>query len=87
MGEVLDLGVKQGLVDKSGAWYAYQGNKIGQGRANAAQFLEEHSDVATEIELKVREALLTGASANTAANAETTETDDAYPDALLMDEA
>ena len=58
MGEVLDLGVKQGLIDKSGAWYAYQGNKIGQGRANAAQYLEEHTDIATAIEQQIREALL-----------------------------
>lgn len=58
MGEVLDLGVKQGLIDKSGAWYAYQGDKIGQGRANAAQYLEDHPAISSEIEQKVREVLL-----------------------------
>jgi len=54
MGEVIDLGVKQGLVDKSGAWYAYKGDKIGQGKANAARFLEEHPMIAEEIESQVR---------------------------------
>jgi recombination protein RecA len=49
MGEVIDLGVQQGLVDKSGAWYAYKGDKIGQGKANAAKYLEEHPDIAQEI--------------------------------------
>lgn len=58
MGEVIDLGVKEGLVDKSGAWYAYKGDKIGQGKANAAKYLEEHPDVAEEIELEIRRRLL-----------------------------
>ncbi|GGK66437.1 hypothetical protein GCM10007941_15810 [Amphritea balenae] len=58
MGEVIDLGVKEGLVDKSGAWYAYKGDKIGQGKANAARFLEEHPEIATEIEAAIREKLL-----------------------------
>lgn len=59
MGEVLDLGVKLGLVDKAGAWYAYKGDKIGQGKANAAQFLEENSAIADEIESQIRAQLLT----------------------------
>ncbi len=58
MGEVIDLGVQQGLVDKAGAWYAYKGDKIGQGKANAAKYLEEHSEIATEIETAIREKLL-----------------------------
>jgi recombination protein RecA len=58
MGEVIDLGVKEGLVDKSGAWYAYKGDKIGQGKANAAKYLEEHPEVADEIELEIRRRLL-----------------------------
>src|SRR5690554_6175918 len=41
MGEVIDLGVKCNLVDKAGAWYSYKGDKIGQGKANAAQYLED----------------------------------------------
>jgi recombination protein RecA len=58
MGEVIDLGVKQGLVDKSGAWYAYKGDKIGQGKANSAKFLEENPAIAEEIESLIRAQLL-----------------------------
>ncbi len=54
-GEVVDLGVKNGFVDKSGAWYAYNGNKIGQGKANVCVFLNENADIATELERKIRE--------------------------------
>ncbi len=60
LGEVIDLGVKQGLIDKAGAWYSYKGDKIGQGKANSAKFLEEHVDIAKEIEMKIREQLLNG---------------------------
>lgn len=58
LGEVVDLGVKQGIVDKSGAWYAYKGDKIGQGKANAAKFLQENPAVAEEIEGQIRQQLL-----------------------------
>ena len=58
LGEVLDLGVQQGLVDKSGAWYAYQGDKIGQGKQNACDYLAEHPDVAQAIEKEIRARLL-----------------------------
>ncbi|SIQ75446.1 recombinase RecA [Marinobacterium stanieri] len=58
MGEVVDLGVQQGLVDKSGAWYAYKGDKIGQGKANAAKYLEDHPEIANEIEGEIRAKLL-----------------------------
>lgn len=58
MGEVIDLGVKEGLVDKSGAWYAYKGDKIGQGKANAAKFLVENPEIANEIESIIRDKLL-----------------------------
>lgn len=54
MGEVIDWGVKLNLVDKSGAWYAYKGDKIGQGKANAARFLEENPQIANEIENQIR---------------------------------
>ena len=54
MGEVLDWGVKLNLVDKSGAWYAYKGDKIGQGKANAAKFLDENPTIASEIENDIR---------------------------------
>ncbi len=58
LGEVIDLGVKQGLIDKSGAWYAYKGDKIGQGKKNVAQYLEENPEIATEIETQIRAQLL-----------------------------
>ena len=54
-GELVDLGVKHGLVDKSGAWYAYKGNKIGQGKANVGVYLTENPEVAAEIEALIRE--------------------------------
>ncbi|AEF21302.1 recombinase RecA [Pseudomonas fulva] len=57
-GEIIDLGVQQGLVEKSGAWYSYKGNKIGQGKANAAKFLEDNQEVAREIEGQIRDKLL-----------------------------
>jgi recombination protein RecA len=57
-GELIDLGVKHGVVDKSGAWYAYNGNKIGQGKANCIKFLKENTDLANEIEQKLRDMLL-----------------------------
>jgi recombination protein RecA len=53
-GELVDLGVKHGLIDKSGAWYAYQGNKIGQGKANVGVYLTENPKVAAEIEKQIR---------------------------------
>ena len=56
-GEIVDLGVAAKVVDKSGAWYAYSGEKIGQGKDNAREFLRENPDIALEIENKVREAL------------------------------
>ena len=58
MGEVVDWGVKLNLVDKSGAWYAYKGDKIGQGKANAAKFLEDNPAVANEIETQIRAQLM-----------------------------
>lgn len=65
MGEVVDLGVKQGLVDKSGAWYAYKGDKIGQGKANAAKYLADNPEIAKEIEDQVRAELLNLGDAST----------------------
>ncbi len=56
-GEVIELGVQHKLVEKSGAWYSYKGEKIGQGKDNAREYLREHPEVAFEIENKVRAAL------------------------------
>ncbi len=55
VGELLDLGVKAGVVEKSGAWFSYDSQRIGQGRENAKQFLRDHRDIADTIEAKVRE--------------------------------
>ena len=64
-GDVLDLAANIGVINKSGAWYAYNGDKIGQGRENAKQFLREHPEVMAEAERKVREHYgLQGASAD-----------------------
>lgn len=58
MGEVVDYGVKLGMIDKAGAWYSYQGNKIGQGKNNVMKYLQENPVVAKELEQKVRKELL-----------------------------
>ena len=58
MGEVIDWGVKLNLIDKSGAWYAYKGDKIGQGKANASKFLEENAAVAQDIEDQIRHQMM-----------------------------
>jgi recombination protein RecA len=63
MGELIDLGVKAGVVEKSGAWFSYDSQRVGQGRENAKQFLRDHPDVANAIEAKMRE------RADTVANA------------------
>ena len=57
-GELIDLGVQNGLVDKAGAWYSYNGDRIGQGKENVRQFLKEHPDMANEIDVKLRDLLL-----------------------------
>ena len=55
VGDILDLAADNGIVVKSGAWYAYEGNKIGQGRENAKQFLKDNPVICTEIETKIRD--------------------------------
>ncbi len=70
-GEIIDMGVAAKVVDKSGAWYAYGGEKIGQGKDNAREFLRENPDLAVEIENKIRESLgipLLGAAPGDAAD-------------------
>lgn len=57
LGEIIDLGVQAKIVDKAGAWYSYNGEKIGQGRDNTREFLRENPDLAREIENKIREQL------------------------------
>ncbi|MFJ4458239.1 recombinase RecA [Pseudomonas sp. NPDC089392] len=74
-GEIIDLGVSQGLVEKSGAWYAYQGNKIGQGKANAAKYLAENPAIGAEIEKQIREKLLKAGAVAEAGKAAAAEAD------------
>jgi len=56
-GEIIDLGVAHKLVDKAGAWYSYNGERIGQGKDNVREYLKEHADLAREIENRIREAV------------------------------
>jgi recombination protein RecA len=56
-GEIIDLGVQAKIVDKAGAWYSYSGERIGQGKDNAREFLRENPDIAREIENRIRESL------------------------------
>ncbi len=60
-GEIIDLGVEHGIVDKSGAWYSYGGERIGQGKDNARTFLREHAEIAQAIEAQIRDKLLPAA--------------------------
>lgn len=57
-GELIDLGVKHKMVDKAGAWYSYNGDKIGQGKANSMKFMQENPKIANELEARLRELLL-----------------------------
>ena len=67
MGEIVDIGAKLGLIDKSGAWYAYKGDRIGQGKANVCRYLAEHPDVSSALEAEIRSrALATTASGSPA---------------------
>ncbi|GAA6154059.1 recombinase RecA [Pseudoteredinibacter isoporae] len=72
LGEVIDFGVKLGFIDKAGAWYSYNGDKIGQGKNNVVKFLNENTALAEEIEARVRAELL-GDASETDASAESAE--------------
>ncbi|MFT4927167.1 MAG: recombination protein RecA [Phenylobacterium sp.] len=63
-GELLDLGVKHKLIDKAGAWYSYNGDKIGQGKTNSGRYISEHPEMAAEVDGKLRELLLQTAEAS-----------------------
>jgi recombination protein RecA len=67
LGELIELGVKHGFVEKAGAWYSCNGERIGQGKANASKYLEEHPEMAKDVDTKLRDMFLT----------KTTVTDDA----------
>lgn len=76
-GEIVDLGVKCGLVEKSGAWYSYQGAKIGQGKSNACQYLEDNPTTMQAIEAGIREQLLESAAGEEPPTGSAGQTEDA----------
>jgi recombination protein RecA len=69
-GEIIELGVTHNIIEKSGAWYAYQGDKIGQGKDNTREYLKEHAPLAAEIEAKIRAAVGVAPAGRGAAPAE-----------------
>jgi recombination protein RecA len=73
MGELVDLGVQEGLIGKSGAWYSYGNDRIGQGKENARQFLKENPDVAEAVEAALRERFLPEQHVKTSEEAEPAE--------------
>ena len=84
--ELIDLGVKCKLIDKSGAWYAYKGEKIGQGKANAMKFLQENLAISNEVEQQLRHLLLNKDGAKPLVEAEVFAPSDAEKDDLVYDE-
>jgi recombination protein RecA len=73
-GEIIEMGVNHRIVEKSGAWFAYKGEKIGQGKDNTREFLKENPGLAQEIEQKIREAV--GIAGGMPVSAEAAEGDD-----------
>lgn len=77
-GELIDLGVKHKLVDKAGAWYSYNGEKVGQGKANSIKFLQEHPEIAKELETKLRDLLLNSPAVFAADDVDTTSEEESF---------
>lgn len=71
--EIINLGVQLSLIDKAGAWFSYNGQRIGQGKENARQFLKEHKEMAQEIEAKIRESLIPPRGGSVSVDTETGE--------------
>ncbi|MBD8493615.1 recombinase RecA [Pseudomonas syringae] len=82
-GEIIDLAVAHGFLEKSGAWYSYKGSKIGQGKANSAKFLAENQDIAGALEKQIRDKLLNGGAA--AADAVAVRADESADDMAEID--
>ena len=61
-GSIIDIGTDMNMIEKSGAWYSYQGERLGQGRENVKEYLKEHSEIATEVYDKIRDALNIGSN-------------------------
>jgi recombination protein RecA len=88
-GELIDLGVKNGMVEKAGAWYSYNEERIGQGKDNVRTFLKEHPEMADDLERRLRDELLPKpkAKADAKADAKTDAKADAKADATSDSEA
>jgi recombination protein RecA len=71
LGELIDIGVEQGIIEKSGAWYTYKKDRIGQGKENAREYLREHPETAAEIEARIREKTVIAQSGSNGEAAET----------------
>jgi len=80
-GELIDLGVEQGIVDKSGAWYSYNKDRIGQGKDNVRQFLKEHPEIALDIENQLREKLLADSKLMSKSVAEVVDSEEEFEEA------
>jgi len=83
LSEIIDLGVQEGLIDKAGAWYSYGEDRIGQGKKNAADYLAEHPEVATEIEAQIRRNLLSSDDDAASSDTETKSEDNVTPISTL----
>ncbi|MDH4273508.1 MAG: recombinase RecA [Gammaproteobacteria bacterium] len=75
-GEIIDIGSNEGLVEKSGAWYSYGGQRIGQGKDNARQFLREHPEMANEIDKKIREKVMSRSASITRTTADVADVEE-----------
>jgi recombination protein RecA len=87
-GELVDLGVRAGIVEKSGAWFSFNGDRIGQGRENTKAFLKEHPKVAAEIEKAIRQnaGLIVDQMLQAAPDGDEAEEAEAGPDGFVPDE-
>lgn len=85
-GEILDLAAEENIIVKSGAWYAYEGSKIGQGRENAKGYLKEHPEVLAEVEQKVRDKYFNGSSGNTSEEKDGVDTVSAADETVAAEE-
>ena len=75
LGEIVDLGVTNGLIDKAGAWYSYQGERIGQGKDNAKQFLKDRTEIFQKLETEIRKKLINKPSENNLSEVSELETE------------
>ena len=85
-GSLLDMAVERDIIHKSGAWFSYEDQRIGQGRENARQYLRDHPELADQIEKIVREEAMAAAASNAAAPEAAPASEEEDPDLALMDE-